>query len=99
MVHVVIEGMFLLAGSWGCRDMLPLNILEQVIFITLFSGSIIYCFPDSLMPYNDKGKWINEKHCSSNITVPFLSTRCYHVLLGAKHIYSFYEHQCSSYKY
>jgi hypothetical protein len=53
MVHVVIEGMFLLAGSWGCRDMLPLNILEQVIFITLFSGSIIYCFLDILMPYND----------------------------------------------
>ena len=32
-VQVVIKVMFLL-GSWGHKDMLPLNILQQVIFVT-----------------------------------------------------------------
>jgi len=31
-VQLVIKVMFLL-GSWGHKDMLPLNILRQVIFV------------------------------------------------------------------
>uniref|UniRef100_A0A453IE03 Protein kinase domain-containing protein n=1 Tax=Aegilops tauschii subsp. strangulata TaxID=200361 RepID=A0A453IE03_AEGTS len=54
MARVAIKVMFLL-GSWGLKDMLPLNISQQVIFLTCLTSYLLqpYCSSTIFMHLSD----------------------------------------------